>query len=91
MRCAGIYSDEAWEQVQAVRWAILGHIFAQDKSSECGKWACCPSGFNGFGFYGGKAHIVLKFLLEKYAAVRWPEQGERWHAIYTFERVMQCS
>jgi hypothetical protein len=91
MRSAGIYSDDAWEQVQAVRWAILGQVLAHDNNSECGKWVCCPSGFNGFGFYGGKAHIVLKFLLEKYAAVRWPEHGERLHGLCSLERLMLCS
>lgn len=81
IRLAGIYSDDArdggvWELAQAVRWAVLGQVFAEGTDGCDGTWSSCTSGFKGFGFYGGKAHIVLKYLLEKYAVVRWPEAGD---------------
>jgi hypothetical protein len=75
MRLSGVGCEcsAAWQFAQAVRWAAMGEIFVDDGAG--GSWVACSSGFGGFGFYGGKGHIVLNFFLEHYAPLRWPERG----------------
>jgi hypothetical protein len=73
MRNSGVYCDTRgdggwWELAQALRWIVTGEIFNPKDE----KWEQSPD-FSGFGLSGGKSHIVLEFLLDRYAPMHWPD------------------